>query len=410
MPPGGRLAVVAVLIAVAAARSPLRTLAWTCVTVCAIVALLAAWVVLARVAEHRIARRGHDGRRSARGGGGLASLSKPHQWPGVPPLHFTSPAAWSMTQTKAAWEAAPDSTRPSLPGAPPFLDAALDSLIALVLRDFVHRWYSNLSDSPVFPAAIDRTLRETLVALSTRVAHVDWAEVLVGRVLPLVTAHLEAFRAADEAVHAGSGDSDEADLFVAARYADLRRAKLHPAVDVAGTNSRPAEEAWLRDLFGAVLPLVVPEREMDSPAVSVLVREVVACAVMLPVFDMLSDPDFYNRTIDDKVRCDGLGRPPRLPSTDQTACSPSPRRRAPPSATARWSTSSARLSTSRAPHSPPPPPCSSPRRHCRRRQRLPRDARPRSSPCGRARGSLTPGSPTSAHSRRWETRDDCAAT
>lgn len=66
---------------------------------------------------------------------------------------------------------------------------------------------------------------------------------------------------------------------------------------------------------------------MDSPAVSVLVREVVACAVMLPVFDMLSDPDFYNRTIDDKVRCDGLGRPPRLPSTDQTACSPSPRRR-----------------------------------------------------------------------------------
>ncbi|BGP46842.1 tRNA (guanine-N(7)-)-methyltransferase (tRNA(m7G46)-methyltransferase) [Rhodotorula kratochvilovae] len=207
-----------------------------------------------------------------------------------------------MTQTKAAWEATPDSARPSLPGAPPFLERALDSLLALILRDFVLKWYSALSDSPVFPAAVDRTIRDTLVALSGRVAKVDWSEVLVGRILPLVTSHLENFRVADEAVRAGFSDSDETDLFVASRYASaIKGGKLHPAVDAASTNSRPAEEAWLRELFGGVLPLIVPEREMESAAVRVMVREIVACAVLLPVFELLSDPDWYNRMIDDKA-------------------------------------------------------------------------------------------------------------
>ncbi|GJN87525.1 hypothetical protein Rhopal_000476-T1 [Rhodotorula paludigena] len=212
-----------------------------------------------------------------------------------------------MTQTKAAWEAAADSSCPPLRGAPPFLQAAVDSLLALILRDFVLRWYSSISDSPVFPHAVDRTIRDSLVAVATRVSKVDWSEVLVGRILPLVTAHIEASVSAAQSVHGRAGHpgaptSDELELFVASRYASATKTqKLHPAVDVASTNARPAEEAWLRSLCDDVLPLVMPERELDSAAVRVMVREIVACAVMLPVFDMLGDPDFWNRIIDDKA-------------------------------------------------------------------------------------------------------------
>lgn len=48
--------------------------------------------------------------------------------------------------------------------------------------------------------------------------------------------------------------------------------------------------------------MILPEREVESPAVAIMVREIVSCAVMVPVFDMLGDPDFWNRIIDDKVR------------------------------------------------------------------------------------------------------------
>ncbi|CEQ41403.1 SPOSA6832_03111, partial [Sporobolomyces salmonicolor] len=227
--------------------------------------------------------------------------------PGVPPLHFTSPAAWSMTQTKASWEATNDSLRPSFPGAPAFLSSAIDSLFSLISRDFVLKWYSTLSDSPAFPNAVERTMRDAVLKLANRVGDVDWSDVLVGRILPLLTAHLDAFRAAEQSLRrqdlrADLTESDEHDLFLASRYAaEIKSNKLHEAVDVASPNSKPAEEAWLRSLFGQILPLIVPERELDSPAVKVMVREIVACAVMLPIFDMLGDPDFWNRIIDDKA-------------------------------------------------------------------------------------------------------------
>lgn len=49
------------------------------------------------------------------------------------------------------------------------------------------------------------------------------------------------------------------------------------------------------------MPLILPEKEGESGAVRIMVREIVACAVMVPVVETLSDPDFYNRTIDDKA-------------------------------------------------------------------------------------------------------------
>jgi sorting nexin-25 len=135
--------------------------------------------------------------------------------------------------------------------------------------------------------------------------------------LPLLTLHLEKCRVAEKAVH-GNGktrdngssggaplppDSDEADLFLATRYAqETQSKKLHPAVDTASTNLRPAEDAWLRQVVESILPHILPEQEYESEAVRIMVREVVACAVMIPILETLCDPDFWNRLIDDKVR------------------------------------------------------------------------------------------------------------
>jgi sorting nexin-25 len=188
------------------------------------------------------------------------------------------------------------------------LTTAIDSLFDLIMRDFVWKWYSTISDSPVFPNAVERTIRETLQTVVERVAAVDWSDVTVGKVLPIVTAHVDRFREAELALR-GQGtsarwsESDELDLFLAAQYAkQTPRGRLHEAVDIASPNSKPSEEAWLSRLVGAVLPSILPEREAESAAVRTIVREIVACAVVFPIVEMLSDPDFWNRIIDEKVR------------------------------------------------------------------------------------------------------------
>lgn len=237
-----------------------------------------------------------------------ATMSYGERRRSVPPLIFTSPAAWSVTQTRASWETTTTSHRPPFPNASPKLSSSLDDLLALIMRDFVCRWYDKISDSPVFPNAVERTIRETLGSLGERLGDLDWSDVIVGKILPLVTTHVETFRTAEHALRGQDlrthlTESDELDLFLASRYAsEAPLGKLHAAVDVASPNSRPAEEAWLSGLVGKILPLIMPEREAESTAVRIMAREIVACAVILPVIELLSDPDFWNKIIDEKVR------------------------------------------------------------------------------------------------------------
>ncbi|KAK4703178.1 sorting nexin-25, partial [Phenoliferia sp. Uapishka_3] len=228
----------------------------------------------------------------------------------IPQFTFTSPAAWDMTQTRASWannNSSSSSHRPPFPGATPLLSTTIDSLFDLIMRDFVLKWFTTISDSPTFPNAVEKTIRETLTSTVSRVDSLDWSDAIVGKILPLVTNHVETFRTAEQALRGQDlrtqlTESDELDLFLAGRYAsESEKGKLHSAVDVASPNSRPAEEAWLSALVGKILPIVMPEREVESGAVRIMAREIVACAVLLPVVEMLSDPDFWNRMIDDKA-------------------------------------------------------------------------------------------------------------
>ncbi|ORY72392.1 PXA domain-domain-containing protein [Leucosporidium creatinivorum] len=276
-----------------------------------LVDLYATWYigrkVLQRLVEPSTGTTSWSSPAAADGPAAASTTYEAHRRP-IPPLIFTSPAAWSVTQTRASWEAASaSSSRAPLPGAPPAVSTSLDHLFDLIIRDFVKKWYSNISDSPAFPNAVERTIRETLGSLVSRVGGVDWSDVLVGQILPLVTDHVDTFRTAEQALRGQDlstqlTESDELDLFLASRYAsETKSGKLHQAVDVASPNSRPAEEAWLSGLVGRVLPFILPERELESGAVRTIVRELVACAVVLPIIEMMSDPDFWNKMIDEKA-------------------------------------------------------------------------------------------------------------
>jgi sorting nexin-25 len=222
----------------------------------------------------------------------------------VAPLIFTSAAAWSVIQTRSIWEGTSTSNSTTFPSAPPQLNASLSTLFSHIIKHFVLKWYSAISTSPTFPNAVDQTMKESLVNIVDRVDKIDWSDLIVGRVLPLITEHVESFRAAEYALRGQDlqtplTESDELDLFFAARYAV--QSKLHPAVDVTSPQSKSSEEAWLSELMGKLLPLVMPEREVESRAVLIMTREIIACAVMVPIVDLLSDPDFWNRLIEQKA-------------------------------------------------------------------------------------------------------------
>ncbi|KAK5626187.1 hypothetical protein RRF57_001902 [Xylaria bambusicola] len=186
----------------------------------------------------------------------------------------------------------------------PALSRALDDLLELIIRDFVTSWYSNISKNPVFANSVDKAIRRVLVAIQARLFDVDLVEVITSRVVPILTAH---FRDAYDAERAVRGrklnlditESEELDLAIASKYND---GKIHSAVSLAYSDTKLVQQDYLRQMVAKILPKVLPKRLLESRAVSSIVREIVSCAVLFPVVQLLSEPDTWNQLMENYGR------------------------------------------------------------------------------------------------------------
>ena len=223
------------------------------------------------------------------------------------PLAFSTPAAWQAVLTRSQWShKAPQSLPPLYPDAP-VVSAAINDILIMIVRDFVLVWYKDISTSPSFPTAVSSTLHSSMDRLLAKFMTLDLPALVVKRILPKVTSHIEQFRQSEMALR-GAGlerkltQSEELDLLLASRYAARGGGKLHPAVEnLSSTFTKQSEENHLRELVEKALPFILPEKEANSRAVRIVVREIASCSVLLPIMEMMSDPDFWNRMIDQVV-------------------------------------------------------------------------------------------------------------
>ena len=275
----------------------------------------------------------------------------------VPLLSIATPSGLEAIWMKRQWVRADTSFRaaPLHPGSAT-VSTALDRLIAIVLENYLCSWYrTSISPSdPAFPNAVERTIREVLADIRERLVLVDWARLGVSTLLPKITAHLQLFAEAQQsmtdapattttkpsasgvthAAHNAGPDkaghppappgtasqaqaqqrkkkqspiaapaSEELDLLLAEKYASLLATggNLHPAVSVSSFNSRPSEEKHLRAVIDKILAVVMPPREGNSRAVNVVAMEIVACAVIRPIIEAVTDPDIWNKLLDEKA-------------------------------------------------------------------------------------------------------------
>ena len=181
---------------------------------------------------------------------------------------------------------------------------AIDSLLAFALRDFVSAWYRNISTSPAFYVDIDKKIRKALEELLRRLSQEDVVNIVVTRLVPIFNAHVRDFDQAERLVKGRSlsrsmTESEELDLAIAAKYKD---GKLHPAASLSFSDTKSIEQDHLRKLVVRMLPELVSEDVMGSRAVLVLVKEIVSCAVLLPVVQLLKDPDTWNQVVENYGR------------------------------------------------------------------------------------------------------------
>ena len=208
---------------------------------------------------------------------------------------FVAPETWKKEtewlSTKAIYRRTP-LYPPSF-----MISDSLDGLLDWILRDYITSWYSKISPTSNFVNEIERAIRLALIHVGGRLFAVDIVEVAVSRVTPLVTAHLKEFYEAERAVRGKNlnrniTESDELDIAIAGKYRD---GKLHPAASLAYSDLKLVQQEYLRRIIVQLLPEVLPDNMIKSRAVFVLIREIVSCAVLAPLMQMLSDPDTWNQ-------------------------------------------------------------------------------------------------------------------
>ncbi|KAL8695186.1 MAG: hypothetical protein Q9224_003437 [Gallowayella concinna] len=234
--------------------------------------------------------------------GGL-TVRKKYNAAGEPPrplnsFAFTRPEGWYHG---SAWlsEQALYKREPLYP--PSFvISESLDGLLDWLLRDLVSSWYKNITASPNFVNSIDSTLRSALVEIRKKIFAVDPVEVVVSRIVPIITRHLKDFYEAERVIRGKNlkrvvTESEDLDIAIAAKYKDGR---LHPAASLAHSDLKNIQQEYIRKIVVRLLPQILPETIIKSRAVSVLIKEIVSCSVIAPSLQLLSDPDTWNQLLE----------------------------------------------------------------------------------------------------------------
>jgi sorting nexin-25 len=216
---------------------------------------------------------------------------------GLHTLSFTTPSAWSAVLTRTEWE-----ERPSPSFFPPIhlasteaVKSRLEAIFKHIRDSFIDPWYSRLSPSAAFPNAVEVFMRQALADVIKRSDNVDWPALLVSRIVPLIRDHIHHYRTVE---HLSSTSPSAKSALPLPLPAQGHRALSH-AAHVPTIFPSTQIEAYFRDLLDKVVHEIVPESDR-SPVVLIMAREILLGSVLMPVFEMLCDSDFWNRQIDER--------------------------------------------------------------------------------------------------------------
>jgi sorting nexin-25 len=214
------------------------------------------------------------------------------------PIAFLTPDHWQTETQRLKKRAAYNPA--SLYPQSFVVSEGIDELLALLTRDFIASWYRSISPNPVFVNEVDRVIRTAVGNLRDRLLTEDLISLIISRIFPILTTHLKEFDVAERSVRGrhltrNVTESEELDIAIASKYRD---GHLHPAAALSLTDQKLVEQGYLRKVTVGLLPQLFPETVLSSRIVSVLVREILSCAVLYPLVSALSDPDTWNQLME----------------------------------------------------------------------------------------------------------------
>ncbi|XP_077468083.1 sorting nexin-19-like [Stigmatopora argus] len=170
------------------------------------------------------------------------------------------------------------------------LDQEIHNSVRKIIRDFVSSWYSTVSSESGFEKEVEDAMISMFMELKSRAKQLDRKK-LTQRVLEMFGCHLQDYLRAKELVA-------QQQLSPTTKGNDERR-KMWLAYSKVTTphcvmTSETVQVNYTRALVDLLLHILVPTPHLETGTGRFVVRELITCNVLLPLFDKLSDTDWLN--------------------------------------------------------------------------------------------------------------------
>nr|CAH8853946.1 unnamed protein product [Trichobilharzia regenti] len=171
------------------------------------------------------------------------------------------------------------------------LDDVLNQIVSFIIRDYITPWYNSLTPDNAFPMELHKLLLRVFASVVKRVSEVDWVPFLTETLPSFLATHVRLYRTMLER-RITYPDKDAVKLFFDIE-AEMEKNVCREEV----CSSQDREKDHLRLLSDMFLFFITPVEEYSVPAIRYMARELLVNSVLMPTINLLSDPDFVNRTI-----------------------------------------------------------------------------------------------------------------
>nr|XP_033774134.1 sorting nexin-19 isoform X2 [Geotrypetes seraphini] len=185
---------------------------------------------------------------------------------------------------------------PQNPDAEQHLANEINQIIQKIIRDFVLSWYRSLSCEPCLEDEVRGAISHVATELKRRIELVNRGT-LIRKVLVLAGCHLQSYMKAKEIVDSLDSSALSSDSTVRANQLWQDYSKFFPPH--MAVQSTSMELKYIRGIVNLLLSILVPKPHLETQIGKCVVVELMACNVLLPLVNRMSDPDWINLIITD---------------------------------------------------------------------------------------------------------------
>ncbi|XP_966626.3 sorting nexin-14 isoform X1 [Tribolium castaneum] len=168
---------------------------------------------------------------------------------------------------------------------PKELNCVIETFYNKILESFVISWYGQFTSDVDFLNELRYCLQYASAAVINQFLNLDHANVISRKLLPCVVKHIDDYMYMQQIIKLKKTRLND----VIVEYLGTR---LH-----AATVNRKCELKYLQHLSSSLMPHILPDKYLKCQNYVVLIREILAGWVLLPLMDVLADPNIINSLV-----------------------------------------------------------------------------------------------------------------